>query len=102
MADRFSDGARVSRAKVWVSEVSNKRQGRPGHPDDVSYQVEDVTFTFVNGNDPDSENAKFWDASPTAQPFHLVIANKALFGTFKPGMEFYMDFTEAVRTPADA
>lgn len=97
MTDRFSDGQRVSRAKVWVSNVDRKQSGSPGKS--TVYEVEDVTFTFVGGNDPDSENAKFWDASPTANPFHLVIANKALHGTFRPGQEYYIDFVEAVRTP---
>lgn len=99
MPDTFHDGARICRAKVWVSEVSQRRSGRPGHPEDWTLRTEDVTFTFVNGNDEDSENAKFWAASPTAQPFHLVIANEQLFGTFKPGQEFYIDFVEAVREP---
>lgn len=93
----FREGAHRVRAKVWVSEVTQKRQGRPGHPDDVTYQTEDVTFTFVSGNDPDNENSKFWDATPTAQPFHMVIANREAFGIFKVGQEFYLDFVDAVR-----
>lgn len=101
MTDRFSDGQRVSRAKVWVSDVTSREQAPQGKPGVVTYRVEDVTFSFVNGNDADSENRKFWEASPTSQPFHLLIANTVLHGTFRPGQEYYLDFVEAVRTPGE-
>lgn len=95
MTDRFSDGQRVTRAKVYVSNVEQMQWGTAAVPK----IAEKVTMRFVNGNDPDSENAKFWEASPSAEPISLTIANPGAQGVLKVGAEFYIDFIEAVRTP---
>lgn len=96
MADTFSDGARRVRAKVYVSEVAHGLWGDPSHAEHMRH-VEKVTLRFVNGNDPDSENAKFWDASPSAEPISMTIANPGAQGVFHAGQEYYIDFVEAVR-----
>lgn len=109
MPDRFSDGARRVRAKVYVAEVGRVHRGTSSGPSDWNHQTpagqpvlaERVRFQFVNGNDPDSENAKFWAASPEAQPIEMTIANPGAQGIFQPGQEYYLDFVEAVRTAGD-
>lgn len=98
MTDRFSDGRTVTRAKVYVSNVEQMQWGTAAQP----RIAEKVTMKFVNGNDHDSENAKFWDATPSAEPISMTIANPVAQGMLKIGMEFYVDFIEAVRTPGDA
>ena len=99
MADTFREGARRTRAKIYVAEVAQLLWGDPSHADYMR-KVEKVTMRFVNGNDPDGENAKFWDASPTAEPISLTIANPGAHGIFQPGQEYYIDFVEAIREGA--
>lgn len=98
MANGFHDGRTISRAKVWVSEITQKEQGHNPSYQNKSphYKVQEVTFTFVNGNDKDKENAKFWDATPTSQPFKMIIANPEAHGLFEVGKEYYMDFVESL------
>ena len=100
MADGYVDGKHLSRAKVYVRDVTRHMTGKwresPDGPEILHFQ-EDVTFAFVNGNDPDSENSKFWEASPTSQPWTLCIANPQCHGLFQAGQEFYLDFVESVK-----
>lgn len=51
-----------------------------------------VEMTPVYSNDPNSENKKFWDASPGGQ-FKLNWINPNV--SFEPGKEYYLDITEA-------
>lgn len=95
MTDRFSDGQRVTRAKVYVSNVEQMQWGTAAAP----RVVEKVTMKFVSGNDPDSENAKFWEATPSAEPITMTIVNPVAQGMLTIGDEFYLDFIKAVRTP---
>lgn len=46
----------------------------------------------ADGSDEDNTYAKF---SPSAS-LELHVANPALFGAFKPGEKYYVDFTPAV------
>jgi len=45
----------------------------------------------ADGSDEDNSYAKF---SPSAT-LDITIANPALIGQFKPGVKYYVDFTEA-------
>lgn len=96
--DTFTDGRTVTRAKVYVAEVTHLSSGAIGS----TYHkiVDKVVMRFVSGNDPDSENARFWDATPTAEPITMIIQNPAACGIFQPGQEYYLDFVLAVRTPS--
>ncbi len=49
-----------------------------------------------DGSDEDNTYAKF---SPTAD-FKITVANPALFGAFRPGQKYYVDFEEAPCPPA--
>lgn len=93
----FREGARRVRAKVYVAEVAGVAYGPWGDKPPEATGRERVTFRFVNGNDPDNENSKFWDATPEAQPIEMTIANPGAQGIFKPGQEYYLDFVEAIR-----
>lgn len=92
---QFKDGAHRVRAKVYVNSITNKDYYKPAEGNARFNEV--VEFRFVNGNDPDTENAKFWDATPEAQPVQMTIRNPGAQGLFKIGEEFYLDFVEAVR-----
>jgi hypothetical protein len=63
-----------------------------------------VSFTAVcrddqypeDGSDEDNTFARW---SPSAS-FEITIANPALFGKFRPGQRYYVDFSEAPSRPA--
>lgn len=49
----------------------------------------------VYGNGaPDSENARFWDATPSGE-LKLCTINEAAWSQFELGKEYYIDFTKA-------
>lgn len=58
----------------------------------TGYRVE---LSPVYSADPESENAKFYSATPWGQ-ITLGTLNPAAGEQFKPGQEFYVDFTPAV------
>lgn len=77
----------MMRAKMMVTEVAVNQYG------------EKLTMNPVcksgpypdDGSDEDNTYAKF---SPSGA-LTLQIQNPALYGKFKPGQKFYLDFTEA-------
>lgn len=66
----------------------------------TEYHARKYSFAPVYSNRPDSENKAFWDASPQGT-IELTITNEAAW-TFVPGQEYYVDFSEAEPTVADA
>jgi hypothetical protein len=56
-----------------------------------------ISMTPVYSNDPESENHKFWKASPSGQ-LKLGTINPEAAKQFELGKEYYLDFTPA--TPA--
>ncbi len=59
------------------------------------YGAENVKMIPVyTDNDPESENHKFWMATPAGH-IEMQINNPEAHGTFEPGQEFYIDFTPA-------
>lgn len=81
------------RAKMIVNNVESKKQESDG----TVYQ-ENLTFNAVaksvaypaDGSDEDNTFAKW---SPSAE-MKISVLNPALFGQFKVGQKFYVDFTE--------
>lgn len=65
----------------------------PGHDKKVK---RNVVMNPVYSNDPNSENKKFWDASPGGK-FELSYINENI--QFEPGGEYYIDITPAPATP---
>ena len=78
------------RAKVTVEKVTVTQSG------------EDVTFRPVIGKlgaDAVDEDNTYSKYTPSGE-LRLFITNPALFGKYKPGKKFYVDFTEAPEAPA--
>jgi len=48
----------------------------------------------VYSDKPESENKKFWDATPTGE-IRLGTVNPAAWEQFEIGKEYYVDFTPA-------
>jgi len=53
-----------------------------------------LNFTPVYSDDPESENRKFWDASPSGS-LQLGVVNREAWDHFELGKSYYLDFTEA-------
>jgi hypothetical protein len=53
-------------------------------------------FVPVYSEKPDSENKKFWDATPSG----LLEMTCVYYGLFEVGKEYYLDFSEAVEAVA--
>lgn len=81
----------VVRAKFAVTSITTS-----AYKNGEDQWVEQFTINMhpVYSSDPNSENKKFWDATPTGA-MSLGTVNKAAADAFKPGREYYIDFTPA-------
>ena len=70
------------RAKFKVDKLS-----------DYAYGGKEVEMSPVFSNDPEHENKAFWDATPNGN-LKMIVNNNSL-DDFKPGDEYYLDFTKA-------
>jgi hypothetical protein len=95
------------RAKLQVGHVQEQvtRINERGEYDPAAAPVkigENVSFYAVAKNGYDAtgldEDNTYAKMSPGAS-FNINIANPALFGVFKHGQKFYVDFTEAPDSP---
>lgn len=91
------------RAKFKVQSVKRTMGQMPGPKDGggnyqwVPTEMWTIEMSPVYGNgDPNHENTKFWQASPSGS-LTLGTVNKAAVEQFELEREFYIDFT-----PADA
>jgi hypothetical protein len=58
-----------------------------------------IKMRAVYSDDPQSENKKFWEATPSAELTMFIKTNAA--DVFTPGREFYLDFTVVPPAIAD-
>lgn len=73
----------LMRAKVQVESVNSNRRS------------DEVVMTAVyTSRESSAEDNTFAEATPNAK-FTMTIDNRALHGKVRPGMKFYVDFTEA-------
>lgn len=57
-------------------------------------EIRTVVMSPVYSQDPESENRKFWDSSPSGK-LELGCANLAAAEMFELGREYYIDFSQA-------
>jgi hypothetical protein len=83
----------IMRAKLQVGFVQEHRYGSDAEKSGETLSMHAVAASKYpeDGSDEDNTYAKF---SPSAN-LSINIANPALFGKFKVGQKFYVDFTEA-------
>jgi hypothetical protein len=74
------------RAKFSVQSVTQAKTS------DGTVYSENVTLSPVYSNDPGSENAAFWKATPAGR-IDMYISNPDAHGEFVQGQEYYVDFT---------
>lgn len=90
------------RAKFTVhrieSSIGSKATGEKderGYPKREPCEMKTIVMAPVYGNgDPNHENTKFWEASPTGE-IKLGTVNGAAASQFELGAEYYIDFTRA-------
>jgi hypothetical protein len=70
------------RAKFRVHHISKNDYGT------------EVFFSPVYSTDPNHENKKVWDATPSGE-LHMTIKNEPAAQYFQSGQEYYLDFTLA-------
>jgi hypothetical protein len=71
-----------TRCKVYVESVTQKQY------------CEVLTLGGVAADSEIPEDKRFNNASPSIK-MEIMVVNKALWGQFKPGEKFYVDFTPA-------
>lgn len=71
------------RAKCRVNSITLHTHGQT-----------DVRMTPVYSQDPNHENKKFWDATPSGE-IALNITKPEAAQAFEVGVEYYVDFTKA-------
>lgn len=88
-----------TRCKFKCSEI-RLNESRIGHYEDGKY-VDDgpiaqptIALTPVKDEDPESENGKFWTATPMGS-ISLTINNPDGAEVFELGKEYYVDFIPA-------
>lgn len=90
----------TTRAKFSVSAIehtmgSQRVRGDDGKDNYVSTPMVTVKLAAVYGNgDPNHENTKFWESSPSGQ-VTLSVINLPAAAIFELGKEYYLDFTPA-------
>ena len=87
------------RAKFKCIEIRSNQGSVPkvadGKTTYVTGEVRSVRLSPVYGNgDPNHENTKFWQASPSGS-IELGCANLEAVKQFELGKEYYIDFTPA-------
>lgn len=68
--------------------------GKPNYQDTETVEMRTIVLTPVYADDPQSENRRFWDASPSGE-IKLGTINPAAWQAFELGHEYYIDFSPA-------
>lgn len=82
-------------SRVKKDAAGNVVKKANGYEEYEPCEMRTISMSPVYGNgDPNHENTKFWQASPTGN-LELGCVNLAAAEQFKLGQEFYVDFTPA-------
>lgn len=86
---------KVNRIERSMGYVSVPDPANPGKYKSAEQEMWTVKMSPVYGNgDPNHENTKFWQASPSGS-FELNTVNKAAVDGLELGGEYYFDITPA-------
>lgn len=87
------------RAKLQISSVTvNKYTDRPDETANEQLKFHGVCKSGPYPEDGSDEDNTFARWSPSVG-LDITISNPNLFGKFKPGQKFYVDFTESPDSP---
>jgi len=70
---------------MTLDEQKNSDGSYEGHP-----KIDLVFNAVYHNNDPNHENSKFWEWTPSGQLI-LSTVNKAVLEELEPGKEYYID-----------
>lgn len=84
----------VNRAIRVRDENGNYKKSESGADVYETRELHTLIFSPVYSNNPQSENSKFWDASPSGS-IQLGTVNPEAWGMFELDKEYYIDFTPA-------
>lgn len=82
------------RAKFRVDSITQHSTGKWVDNKCVAVEMRTVKLMPVYSSDPNHENKKFWDATPTGA-IEIGCANLEAAAQFELGKEYYVDFTPA-------
>lgn len=86
---------KVQRIEASIGSRASDRQDDRGRPIYEPCELRTIVMQPVFGNgDPEHENTKFWQASPSGE-IKLGTINPAAWEAFELGGEYYIDFTKA-------
>lgn len=81
---------KVTRFETSMNTVRNPETGKY----DLKQEMRTIVMHPVFSDDPNSENKKFWDASPSGE-LKLGTVNPAAWQAFELDKDYYLDFTPA-------
>lgn len=85
------------RAKFYCQSITTSlgttRNSETGQYEPAMQKSIEMSPVYGNG-DPNHENTKFWEASPSGS-LKLGVINQAAAEQFEVGKEYYLDFTPA-------
>lgn len=85
----------MTRAKFKCDSINRSGYSKIVDGKPVKVEMRTVRLTPVYGNgDPNHENTRFWEASPSGQ-IELGCVNLAAAEMFDIGKEYYVDFSPA-------
>lgn len=90
---KFKVSSTESRLTRRQKDVTKKKDYTPENMEEVEVKTVRLDPVYHN-NDPEHENAKFWDASPSGK-IELGMINPGVHEVFIIGKEYYVDFTLA-------
>jgi hypothetical protein len=91
----------IAKFHVQRVECSQTQKLKPGKTNDGGYKSENyenvemrtIVLTPVYSNNPEDENRKFWDASPSGE-IKLGTVNPAAWQAFELGGDYYVTFSK--------
>lgn len=76
------------RAKFYVASITKSAWAPGQEPKSATIVLSPVPFDHKN---PQGENSKFWEASPSGK-LEMNVTNPAAIEQFTVGQEYYLDF----------
>lgn len=81
-------------SSLQVVGYDKKADGTDDYSKPIVKEMRTLKMTPVYSNDPQSENRRFWNASPSGS-LNLGVINQDAWKHFELGEEYYLDFTPA-------
>lgn len=81
-------------SSLQITGYEKKPEGVDDYTKPIVKEMRTLKMSPVYSNDPNSENRRFWNASPSGS-LSLGVINQDAWRHFELGEEYYLDFTSA-------